>query len=71
MKTRLTISRDGTKITVRDEETRKKIIRVVDNENGFTVKSYAWTAANPDMYWNIPYDVASDLLDILPNFDFR
>jgi len=42
--------------------TEKKLLMVKDNGNGFTVKSYGWSSLQPDMYWNIPYDVAVDLM---------
>jgi hypothetical protein len=39
----------------------KKLMRITDNGNGFTVKSYSWVASDPDMYYNIDYSDA-DLL---------
>ena len=49
----------------------RKVLRVVDNGNGFTIKSYSWTSTEPDTYWNIPYNVAGDLVDALEHFDYR
>lgn len=49
----------------------KKLLRVEDNGNGFTIKSYSWTSSEPDMYYNLDYSTASELMDALELFDFR
>jgi hypothetical protein len=33
----------------------KKLLKIIDNGNGYTIRSYSWTSANPDTYLNIDY----------------
>jgi hypothetical protein len=49
----------------------KKVMRVVDNGNGFTVKAYSWSSVNADQYWNIGYADAADLVDCLKKMEYR
>ncbi len=49
----------------------KKILKIVDNGNGFTVKHYSWSDAYPDMYYNIPYDLAGDLYRVFKEIDIE
>lgn len=46
----------------------KKLMRVEDNGNGYTIKSYTWSAAYPDLYWNIGYGDAEYLVECLKQF---
>lgn len=47
----------------------RKLIRVTDNGNGYTVKDYSWSSTVPHMYYNIPYDVADNLVKVLLEFE--
>jgi hypothetical protein len=49
----------------------RKLMKVTDNGNGFTIKSYSWSPSWPDMYWSIGYSDAVDLLECLEAADFR
>ena len=49
----------------------RKVLRVVDNGNGFTVKSYSWTSMEPNRYFNLGYADAADLVDCLEKMDYR
>lgn len=46
----------------------EKLMKVTDNGNGFTIKSYGWGASYPDMYWSIGYADASYLFECLKGF---
>ena len=49
----------------------RKVMRVVDNGNGFTVKVYSWSSIEADKYFNIGYGDAADLVDCLENMEYR
>ena len=49
----------------------KKVMRVKDNGNGFTVKIYSWSSCEPNIFLNIGYSDAADLVDCLEYMDYR
>ena len=69
------IKRKGNKVWLLSDSSyvkaNKKVMRVEDNGNGFTVKSYGWDAPYPDLYWSLGYADAADLMECLKEFDFR
>lgn len=75
MQTYYDTTKGGTVVTIYSGEgytqDNKKLLRVKNNGNGFTVKYYSWLPSSPDLYWSIPYDVAADLVDALEQFDYR
>ena len=58
----------GNKVTKTLQGT--KVMKVVDNGNGFTIKAYSWSSIYPDLYWSIGYADAADLVDCLAQMDY-
>ena len=56
---------------VENSVNNKKIMRVEDNGNGFTIKSYSWSSVDADKYYSIGYDEAAHLTEILEYFDYK
>lgn len=47
------------------KEVNRKLMRVVDNGNGYTIKAYSWSSVYADKYWSIDYAEAADLVECL------
>lgn len=70
--TNLKITKQGTKATLRSPRTTSdftkkdaKIMTVIDNGNGYTVKSHSWSACYADKYHSLDYAEAEDLYQCL------
>jgi len=46
-------------------EADRKLLKIIDNGNGYLIKDYSWSCVIPDNYYNLDYSVAELLWDNL------
>ena len=51
-------------------QANKKLMKIVDNGNGFTITAYSWSSCEQNIKYSLPYDTAGYIMDMLKLFDF-
>lgn len=67
------VKRKGNKVTKYSDhqytQADKKIMKVTDNGNGYTIKIYSWSSTEADTYHSLGYADAADFVDCFNKFE--